>query len=155
MEINKIYIEKNFDSLYKGENITGEIFFTVKDEIFHFPEKNWNDFVVILLEWWLDALIKLKSNYSSVTLNFMDGPFFVTVAKDKDDILTLEFVHDGENQMEILKTINIKLRQFENSLLSTSNLLINELKIRKWVTEETIELEKKYTLLKNINKLEL
>jgi len=37
--------------------------------------ENWNDFVVIILNWWLDACKRLESNLFSEEFLFMDGSY--------------------------------------------------------------------------------
>jgi len=39
-----------------------------------FPEKNWNDFILKILHWWLEALKNLAKD-KKTEFHFMDGPF--------------------------------------------------------------------------------
>ncbi len=43
-----------------------------------FPDNAWNDFIVVIMTWWLKSIGQLvKRSTTSETLRFMDGPFTV------------------------------------------------------------------------------
>jgi hypothetical protein len=68
-----------------------------------FPEKGWNDFVVVILGAWLDSLAKLmngQSNYEE--LWFMDGPFYLAITKIEKDFFDFAF-HDEREGGESFK----------------------------------------------------
>ena len=45
-----------------------------------FPERGWNDYPVVLLAWWLEAMDKLQSgSVTKAECNFMDGPWHFEV----------------------------------------------------------------------------
>lgn len=50
----------------------------------HFPEKEWSDFPVVILSWWIEGLREIESGRShSFHGSFMDGPFeFVVQSGD-------------------------------------------------------------------------
>ncbi len=68
----------------KNQAITGLIFFDFGH--YQFPEKGWNDFIVVVLSWWLAAFENIiLDSVDNEELRFMDGPLYVTVKKlDKD-----------------------------------------------------------------------
>src|SRR5690625_4574430 len=73
--------------------ITEEIYFTTKSDAF--PEKEWRDFVDVILTCWYDAIINIlknKQNEMTETLYFMDGPFMIKAVIVSDDLLTLNFI---------------------------------------------------------------
>src|SRR5690606_21761028 len=101
---------------------TGEIFFSFGDDFF--PEKNWNDFLNVILNWWLVELIGLLEKKSiSAELNFMDGPFkIMIVTGNKNDTWELKFIESRKNtsvfSKEIIRDHFLKSIQTElNSLL--------------------------------------
>lgn len=56
----KVALEIETSSLLTYDNnrpSTGEIYFQFED--FAFPEKGWNDFVDVILNWWIHNLIEL------------------------------------------------------------------------------------------------
>src|SRR5689334_4734917 len=63
----------------QGPAIAGIWFVTGGAE---FPMAGWNDFVVVVLGWWLAAILRLLHNHSrSERVHFMDGPYAVEVCK--------------------------------------------------------------------------
>jgi hypothetical protein len=57
---------------------TGVVYWEVLGKAF--PESTWNDFVLVVVGWWLDSAIRLARGESSEEkLQFMDGPFEVAV----------------------------------------------------------------------------
>jgi hypothetical protein len=57
--------------------ITGRI--CVKFDNYCFPEKDWNDAVVVILGWWLSEMAGLLAGRRMAELCFMDGPFQMRV----------------------------------------------------------------------------
>lgn len=42
----------------------------------NFPEREWNDYPVVVLAWWLEAMCKLSiGSVAKAECNFMDGPW--------------------------------------------------------------------------------
>src|SRR5699024_6489063 len=82
--------------------ITGEIYFVTENEVF--PEKGWNDFVVVILTWWHDALINLiqsEQNGTEQAFEFMDGPLSVKAIKMSENVLELQFIKERRETEEI------------------------------------------------------
>lgn len=56
------------------DNVTGTIALCIDDT--YFPDKGWNDFVVIILDWWLSGMNDYLSKSTDVCeCKFMDGGF--------------------------------------------------------------------------------
>jgi hypothetical protein len=53
----------------------------IKSDNQSFPDNRWNDFVVVVLTWWLDSFDRglREGPGCSFRLRFMDGPFWVDV----------------------------------------------------------------------------
>ncbi|HEM7168437.1 TPA: hypothetical protein U2K68_004268, partial [Providencia stuartii] len=56
--------------------VFSEIYFKIGNTFF--PEEKWDDFSVIILDWWLKKACNIKSDDKSV-FNFMDGPYYFEV----------------------------------------------------------------------------
>lgn len=69
-------------SLHQGKSgaITGVIYFEFERGQ-QFPGEGWSDFVVVVLNWWFDALNELAQGELTTDFRFMDGPFWVTANK--------------------------------------------------------------------------
>lgn len=63
----------------KSGGIVGRIHLEAGD--FCFPEAGWNDFVVVVLGWWLESMRELLDQRTDrITLRFMEGRFQITVS---------------------------------------------------------------------------
>jgi hypothetical protein len=64
--------------------VTGVVF--LDSGLVKFPEPDWNDYIVVILGWWLVALRNIvEGRMERVELRFMDGPFWVLIRKLADD----------------------------------------------------------------------
>jgi len=136
-------IKSNLNSISKeGGNVFGIIYFQHESMIF--PEKNWNDFIVIILNWWSDALLKLIGNESiSAELLFMDGPFSVKVNYLDDKTLKLYFI----NEDDIIGNAEVLIQDFIKDFLKEVNSLIRFINAKDWNDEEIDLLKKNYNNL--------
>ncbi|WP_223560402.1 hypothetical protein [Chryseobacterium lathyri] len=57
----KLHIDKNSFRKYK-ETITGIIYLEIND--FLFPEKNWNDLIIVMMNNWVKSLRDIKYKVS-------------------------------------------------------------------------------------------
>ncbi|MCC4230071.1 hypothetical protein [Zunongwangia profunda] len=137
----KITVEPN--SLYKvGDKIFGNIYFG--DNEYVFPEKEWNDFVVIIFNWWSESILKLLKKVSiEEELDFMDGPASVKVQFLENNSFCLYFVLNNE----VVNSIEVDVRLFTKEFLNTINLLIRTIKENKWADEEIDSLLENYKRL--------
>lgn len=134
-----IDININPDSIIMSKSgaITGEIFLSISDDFF--PEENWNDFIVIVLGWWLN---RLKAYYEKeedkFEMCFMDGPLSIKVKKSTEDIFKLSFIRDTETGKQILFTAECFEEEFKKKLLTAARKVLRKAEIEQW-TEDTVE----------------
>src|SRR5688572_22893418 len=70
-------------SLHRSDvgSVTGEIHLRLGSDAF--PETGWSDFPIVILSWWIGALLALLRGESrSEDLQFMDGPLVVRLSDD-------------------------------------------------------------------------
>jgi hypothetical protein len=68
-----------------------------------FPDKQWTDFSVIVLNWWISAVIKCYQSYAAdFKLLFMDGPYYIECAKRGLNI-HMDCIEDRKNIVSIVK----------------------------------------------------
>src|SRR4051812_38953437 len=80
------------DSLIMGDSgsVTGIIYWRAEDHAF--PDHIWNDFVIVVLRWWIQEAIGLAENPDQqAVLRFVDGPFEVRISRSFEH-LTYEFL---------------------------------------------------------------
>ena len=141
--IQYVDIRVNEQSLkLSRRKITGEICFVIEDQFF--PEENWNDFVVVILTWWLQCLKKLmlSADGSLCDFSFMDGPLLVRVKKIDNDIINLEFMREKLNGDEIQLTARCSVNQLRKSLIGAAKKTIKIIEAKMWDSEETKKLRK-------------
>jgi hypothetical protein len=119
-----------------------------------FPEKDWDDFVIIILNWWLKELI-LSISKGADTFNclFMDGPFSFTVKKDNSDnsIREIFFVHRHTgSQMEVAG--KVPLMALIDGFLAVSKTTINSCAEKDWKGQEAEKLVSNYNTLRQMSK---
>ncbi|KEQ16543.1 hypothetical protein [Endozoicomonas numazuensis] len=112
---------------------TGIILFDLSG--YQFPSKNWDDFVVTIMGWWLRAIIDLKTGASrKEELYFMDGPYLVTVEKRNTSMCSLFFM---ERDIAVLKTVDLyPLDDLADSLLSAAQQVYSTCLEHQWQDED-------------------
>ncbi|MCX2679365.1 hypothetical protein OOZ15_05365 [Galbibacter sp. EGI 63066] len=131
----------------EGGRVFGNIYFT--DQEFSFPEKGWNDFVIIILNWWCSALKGLLLNERlQDEFLFMDGPFTVRVTYLKEEVFNLIFLSSDELEANY----EVPIKDFSNNYLREINSLIRKIDEFGWNDEEIESLKINYRDLKMILK---
>jgi hypothetical protein len=125
--------------------ITGILYVKYGDILF--PEKDWNDYVLIVLSTWASKFLALRENREEqVELRFMDGPYLVQMRNKNAGIAEMEFIEDAH----IKKTefaCQIDLEKVGKSLRYTINKLLRECKNRKLISQDVVELENAFKSL--------
>lgn len=137
-------------TLTKGNMITGEIYFSTQNDVF--PEKEWRDFVVVIMTWWYDALIRLiesKQNGIEEEFEFMDGPLLIKAVKVSEELLELNFIKEMRSAEQIFFTINISMTNFKSALLKSGKELLIDLDKKNWHSDDIDELTKRHHYLSN------
>lgn len=77
----KLTISKSNLIINRNRSSTGEFYFGYGSAFF--PEKDWNDFIDVVLNWWILAFIDLfEGRENEVNLQFMDGNFSMDVLEN-------------------------------------------------------------------------
>jgi len=87
----QIVVEEGSVKQDRGGAITGIVFWRVGSR--SFPDGAWNDSIIVVLSWWVQAVRRLCGGSStSEMLKFMDGPFEVRLQRE-DDTVSFIFVN--------------------------------------------------------------
>lgn len=79
---------------------TANIWFVINGR--EFPRGRWNDFVVVVLGWWVVGLLNLLRDTSThETMRFMDGPYAVEVSKTSSGLLQFRAVEGASRNIEV------------------------------------------------------
>lgn len=107
MSMIALQIDLNSIEQSKNQSITGSIFFDFGN--YQFPEIGWNDFIVVVLSWWLSSMRKLVLDLSKFEeLRFMDGPFFLAIKKLGEDKCKIECFEKYEGKAEFSGEFSLK-----------------------------------------------
>lgn len=122
--------------LCKSGNIIGEIYFSFDGG--YFPGYCWSDFIVPILDWWLQAVSNFKMPISNITREFifMDGPYLVRGRKNKDESIDFSFIEKRLKGEYVLNTASCSIKGFESSLITASKRLVNALRRQGWNSDE-------------------
>lgn len=143
----KILIE--IESIYqKNEKIFGNICF--HENQYYFPSKDWNDFLLVILNWWSASVIRILKNESiSDEFSFMDGPFTIKVSHLKEGILSLSAVNEKDS---ILQQFEVSIQDFIDDFLFNLNTVLRRLGELSLDNEEVMLLKSNYKKLQEISK---
>lgn len=123
----------------KSKNIIGEIYVSLEDDVY-FPQFKWTDFVVVILGWWLEAILKISTakENTSTKLMFMDGPIYMRAIKVSNDIIEIELIERDVVQ----KRFECSINQFTNSLQMAAKKVLSDIENRNWETRDIDSLKR-------------
>ncbi|QWF18436.1 hypothetical protein [Lysobacter capsici] len=132
-------------SLRFSRNVTGTVFFEFG--AFQFPERNWNDFVVVILGWWLDATTKLMSAGEGETeLYFMDGPYSLRITIVGDSFIVRRGRDDVATEAESFE-LEVDALAFLQAIRDASKSVLSACASRAWATADIEALRLKVSRL--------
>lgn len=122
-----IHIKTDTFNVTNTGTITGVIFIEIDNK--YFPEENWNDFPVIILNWWLEkAITNIEGEY-----RFMDGPFRFNIYYEKGEYYITCFYNGKQvingkiNSDKFLKElVMVAIEIIQKYKLDRPNLYISE-----------------------------
>ena len=85
-----------------------------------YPEANWTDFALTLVQWWTAKTIELLKGANSAELDFMDGDFSLLLAR-QGDVLTVTCLGDG-------LTASVSFDEFVGEIKRANRSLIERLR---------------------------
>ncbi|CAI3927453.1 unnamed protein product [Commensalibacter communis] len=117
----------------------GEIYFQLDQDAF-FPDEHWDDFIIILLNEWIQKAIACFHG-SKIRCIFMEGSCHYVMTPQNNLFLIGFFINNKQKYR-----INLEQIAFLEILKEKANLAIRTLFEKKIVTPETIELHKNFNL---------
>jgi len=123
----------------KSQAITGVIFFDLGG--YQFPEKGWNDFIVVVLSWWLAALENIISGSAdNEVLRFMDGNLYVVVKSLDGGLCQLECFDGGAGGNKEF-SVQYCLAEVISAVLDFAKMVESVCSNNGWVTDDIRELK--------------
>ena len=116
--------DETLECLLSNRTATGLLFLQADHDFF--PANRWNDFVVVVLNWWIANAISLDETVIEVDNRFMDGPYSYRVRREPGaDTVSITFVRDGK--YELYKKLEISYKDYLNSLHKGAENFLNEI----------------------------
>lgn len=101
---------------------TGIIYWQIGD--FEFPAGDWYDFVLVVLNWWLDNLLGLfQGTLKTAEMDFMDGPFLVRIEQYNATDLALQFYDRGKKT--VMYECHVTMASLGKAMVSASQEAID------------------------------
>jgi len=127
-------VPDSFVQMSSGQ-ITGVIYFQFGEKAFPAPE--WNDFVVVMLCWWLEAVVQVVDGIKEMAeLWFMDGPFYVRIFTKGREGWYLECIHSRKNNEVVEYSTLVEPMNMLKSLLSVADETINQCQKNEWTLSD-------------------
>ena len=120
-------------------NVHGDLALQIADEFF--PDRNWNDFVVVVLSWWCEAVLLLLRGGTEARVRFMEGPFLVRIRRTDKASWRLTMIEAGL-KTRVLQEEDVDAVSLAESVLVASEMVIGACEERDWGSRDLSELRK-------------
>ena len=97
-----------------------------------FPMARWTDFVVVVLRWWVVAVLRLlRNNTGTERVPFMEGPYAVEASRTQSGKLQFRMFAGPSGGREVAVG-EADIRRFVSELAIQSERLLDECRLREW-----------------------
>lgn len=108
----------------------GTIYVKFNDE--PFPNDEWTDFGFTIIPWWTQEVKKLTDRSETiVSCEFIDGSYRFDIAQVNSRTWKLSFIKEYADSEKIIFSGEVKPKLVLDSLLSTTNLMLQHIKASK------------------------
>lgn len=105
-----------------------------------FPDAHWTDFVVIVLNWWCQAVLRLvRGEKGPVEVRYMEGPFLVEISAPASEVWHMALVNAGLTR-RVLHRTDIEASSLVSSILEASDRTIATCRRQSWSSTDLDEL---------------
>jgi hypothetical protein len=93
-----------------------------------FPHRDWNDFVVVILEAWVSSILRLlRGGSESELVHFMAGPYAVEIGSLASGAVRLRAIKRDRNEVT---QVDAKVTSLVETLLVASESVVNACRAR-------------------------
>ena len=119
-----------------------------------FPTQNWNDNVLVVLNWWVEALTRLiiSGNSAREVVHFMEGPYCVEINMPTPDSVGFRAVERSLKAIEVA-TGEESAKEFIRTVTSQSHEILSACEQRGWWSKDAENLKLSLGTLKNVTAL--
>jgi hypothetical protein len=102
-----------------------------------FPGPHWNDFPIVVVSWWLEAIVALVDGRKrNADVNFMDGPYMVHVFVKRRESWQAEWVERRAAGTNVIHQFDFTPDPFIRSLIACSDDLLQECSAKGWESND-------------------
>jgi hypothetical protein len=116
--------------------ITGVIYVSVDGKMF--PEKGWNDLIIVILNFWIDELNNMTEKHSGGEFFFMDGPFRFKLSTTKTDSH-----FEGFDGKKLIISAKVDFKHFKDTIIDFAKMVNNYTENRGWKSTDMVSLKRK------------
>ena len=131
----------------KSRLVSGPIWLEVEKQ--NFPSQQWNDFPVVILGWWLEAIADLVSKKAgSAKCLFMDGPYYFEVDATLGEIWGITLITNQSSGIKRSSRQEVTPKIVISETLRASQMVADFCRHRDWRSSDLSTLE---TQINNID----
>ncbi len=119
-------------------SITGTLFVEVGGQAF--PESGWSDFPVVVLGWWLRAVLALQKTNAPASCMFMDGPFECELMAAGPGSWALRLLESRADAVRVVRDGRVGSETVLVALRVAADAVIRSCKERGWSSADVDEL---------------
>lgn len=113
-----------------GAPISGIIYVELDGNAF--PDGRWSDFPAVILGWWLDGMIRLRSRSAhTATLAFMDGPYLIELDGRSQTRWRAVAKRSAAHSTIVLES-EVSGPQLIESIVRATDMVLSECDRRNW-----------------------
>jgi hypothetical protein len=113
-----------------------------------FPARNWNDFAVVISEWWASALQRLlEGNSSRELVDFMDGPYAVEITATSSGELSFRTLRGVNRETQVTSCQGVPATLFIQDFIGQARDLLRACERQNYWTDDVKGLQASLNLL--------
>jgi hypothetical protein len=120
-------------------SITGPLFLEIGGDAF--PEPGWNDFPVVVLGWWIRAVLDLQRTGASCTCMFMDGPFEFELKRASPSAWELRLVERSVAAVQVVRSVRVNPAEILLAVHAAADAVLKFCNERSWSSRDVDELQ--------------
>jgi len=112
----------------------GPIWIEVGDEAF--PRRDWEDFPIVILEWWISSFLLRTQKKGGFTLEFMETSDYVELVQAEHQELQVFFRRDDLSELAESSKRVVSLKKFQTALLVRSQKALRVCEMLGWLDHD-------------------
>lgn len=120
-------------------SITGPLVLEIDGDTF--PAPTWNDFPVVVLGWWIRAVLDLQRTGASGSCMFMDGPFEFGLKRAGASFWELRLVERRVAGVQVVRSEQVSPAEVLLAVHSAADAVLKVCKERSWSSRDIDELQ--------------